>query len=254
MLRRAVAVVVLPAALSLGACGASEPPRASAPRLPAGVVDARADVLYAARIEPRGALTRLRALRSHDGRTLRARTIPGRWVIPAVAGDEFAGALSGDGSTLALAGPSGEGTSAFALVGTRFAGPPQTVTLHGRFDFDALSPDGGVMYVIQHRGRGVYWVRAYDVAAHRLRPGAIVEKGETDPDMTGRPVARALAPGGSPVYTLYRGGDHGAFVHALSTDAGIAICVDLPGAGAWRLEWAGTRLYAVDATRRVAIT
>jgi hypothetical protein len=253
-MRRPAAPLLLLATAALAACGSEASRAPSPPRLPSGIVDARAHVLYATAIEPRGALTRLRALRAPDGRTLRARTIPGRWVIPAVAGDDVAGALSGDGSTLALAGPSGEGTSAFALVGTRFAGTPRTLTLRGRFDFDALSPDGGVLYLIQHRGRGVYWVRAYDVAKHRLRSGAIVEKGETDPDMTGSPVARVVAPGGSPVYTLYRGGDHGAFVHALSTDVGIAVCVDLPGAGAWRLEWAGTRLYAVDGTRRVAVS
>jgi hypothetical protein len=253
-MRRAIAVALAVPTLGLSACGAEGTQTSAQPRLPAGITDATTGVLYSARIEPRGALTRVRALRTRDGRSLRVTTVPGRWVIPAVAGDDLAGTLSGDGGTLALAGPSGEGTSSFALVDTRLATPARTFTLRGRFDFDALSPDGSVVYLVQRRGAGVYWVRAYDTARHRLRAGAIVEKGETDPDMTGAPVAREVAPSGSVVYTLYRGGDHGAFVHALHTDAGVALCVDLPGAGAWRLRWAGARLYAVDGARRVGVS
>jgi hypothetical protein len=251
MRRAAVAVLF---AVSLSACGAERTRPPAPPRLPAGVADARAGLLYATRIEPRGALTRISALRSRDGRSARGTTVPGRWVIPAAAGDDLAGSLSGDGGTLALAGPSGDGTSAFAVVDTALATAPARFTLRGRWSFDALSPDGAVVYLVQHRGAGRYWVRAYDVARHRLRAGAIVEKGETDPDMTGSPVARAIGPGGSPVYTLYRGGDHGAFVHALHTDQGIALCVDLPGAAAWRLQWRGARLYAVAGRRRVAVS
>lgn len=253
MSRLVVLLAALPA-VALSACGAEGAQRSTPPRLPAGIADARAGLLYSTRIETRGALTHVRALRSRDGHAVRSSTLPGRWVIPAIAGGERAGSLSGDGGTLALAGPSGEGTSAFAVLDTQLATRPQTFTLHGRWTFDALSPDGSVAYLIQDRGAGVYWVRAYDVGRHRLRSGAIVEKGETDPDMTGAPVARELGPGGSPVYTLYRGGDHGAFVHALHTDVGIALCVDLPGAAAWRLQWRGAKLYAVDGSRRVAVS
>jgi hypothetical protein len=251
MRRAAVAVLF---AVSVSACGAEQTRPPARPRLPAGVADAQTGLLYTASIEPRGALTRVSALRSRDGHGVRGATVPGRWVIPAVAGDDLAGSLSGDGGTLALAGPSGEGTSAFAVVDTALASPPTTFTLRGRWSFDALSPDGAVVYLVEHRGAGVYWVRAYDVARHRLRSGAIVEKGETDPDMTGAPVAREVGPGGSPVYTLYRGGDHGAFVHALHTDQGIALCVDLPGQAAWRLQWRGPRLFAIDGRRRVAVS
>ena len=239
------------AAAALAGCGAERPSSPAPPRLPAGIADG-GGLRYVAAIDADTGATAVRALRTRDGRAVRAATLPGRWVLPRV-GRDFAGSLSGDGGTLALAGPSGEGTSAFALLDTRLAAPPRTFTLRGRFEFDALSPDGAVVYLIEHRGAGVYWVRAYDVARGRLRSGAIVEKGETDPDMTGSPVAREVGPGGSPVYTLYRGGDHGAFVHALHTDVGVALCVDLPGAAAWRLQWRGARLYAVDGRRRVPV-
>jgi hypothetical protein len=256
-MRRAVAVVALPVVLAASACGSSQAPSRSAPRLPAGIADASTGVLYAARVDAASGRTRVSALATSTGRRLHAATLRGRWVIPAVAGDDLAGSLSGDGRALALAGPSGEGTSAFALLDTRLARPPRAFTLHGRWSFDALSPDGRVVYLIQHARTGHYRVRAYDVALRRLRPGAIVEKGESGPDMIGRPVARQVAPGGSPVYTLYRRGAAGAFVHALHTDNGIAVCVDLPPRGAWRLAWSsdGARLFAVDRThgRRVRV-
>ncbi|MEA2226473.1 MAG: hypothetical protein QOF04_103 [Solirubrobacteraceae bacterium] len=260
MPRRTVAV--LPLAAVLAACGSAAPDRAAPDgaarsEAPAGVVDAGRTALYTARIDARAGETRVTARRPADGRELRAATLPGRWVIPAVAGRDRAGALSGDGGTVALAGPRGEGTSTFALLGTRFAAEPRTFTLRGRWSFDALSPDARVVYLLEHAEAGHYRVRAYDAAAGRLRSGAIVEKGETEADMTGAPLAREIAPGGSPVYTLYRRPAGDAFVHALDTRHGVAVCVDLPAGGAWRLAWSrgGERLDAVDGLsgRRVRV-
>src|SRR4051812_41689152 len=140
-------------------------------------------------------------------------SLGGRWVIPAVAGRNLAGSLSGDGGTLALAGPRGDGSSSFALVSTRRATRPQVITLRGRWSFDALSPDGRLLYLIEHTRRpGHYQVRVYDAAKDQLRSGAIIEKGEADADMTGSPVAREIGRRGEVVYTLYRGGDEGDFV------------------------------------------
>jgi hypothetical protein len=267
MRRRAIAA--LPLAAVLAACGAATPDRPARSERPAGaaesarverpaaVADAGRTALYTARIDARAGKTRVTAVRPADGGLLRAATLPGRWVIPAVAGRDLAGALSGDGGTIALAGASGEGTSTFALLGTRFAAEPRTFALRGRFSFDALSPDGTILYLLEHGEAGHYRVRAYDATAGRLRPGAIVEKGETEDDMTGAPVAREIAAGGSPVYTLYRRGADGAFVHALDTQNGVAVCVDLPAGATWRLAWSrgGERLYAVDRVsgRRVGV-
>ena len=251
-MRRRTAVAVLPLAAALAACGASAPAGPTALKLPAGVRSADGATLYAAGGDAQADRTAVRALDPVSGRQLLARTIAGRWVIPALAGDR-AGTLSGDGRTLALAGPSGASTSSFALVDTRFAGPARTFTLPGRWSFDALSPDASTVYLIQHGRAGHYQVRAYDMVKDRLRAGAIVEKGERDPDMTGVPVAREVAPGGSPVYTLYRDSAEGEFVHALHTREGIALCVDLPAGHTWRLAWQGPRLYAVDSAKRARV-
>jgi outer membrane protein assembly factor BamB len=248
MPRRTVALAAL--AVTLAACGAAAPERPARRALPPGVANADGTALYTTRIDATAGRTRVEALRPQDGRALRAATLPGRWVIPAIAGTDRSGSLSGDGRTIAMAGPTGDGTSAFALLDTRLAAAAHRFTLPGRWTFDALSPDGGTVYLLQHVGGTRYHVRAYDATRGRLREGAIIEKGETDPDMTGTPVAREIGPGGSPVYTLYRGGDHGAFVHALDTRYGFAICVDLPAGGAWGLAWSrgSHRLYAVDRT------
>jgi hypothetical protein len=265
MPRRPVAVLSLAVtALVAAACGSApptgDPPsqrteRPAADALATRVLDTERNTLYTAAPDARPGRTRV-ALRGPDG-TRRAATVPGTWVIPAVAPGTTAGAISGDGGTLALAGPSGEGTSTFALLKTGLSAGPTAFTLRGRFSFDALAPDGRTVYLIEHGTAGHYRVRAYDADKRRLLPGAIVEKGETDPDMTGTPVAREIGRGGSPVYTLYRGGAEGAFVHALDTRNGIAICVDLPADGQWRLQWTrgGRRLHAVDTVsgRRVTV-
>jgi hypothetical protein len=256
MSRRTVALATLTVALA--ACGTAERERPAGRELPAGVTRPGGTALYTARVDAAAGRTRVEALHPGDGHRLRVATLPGRWSIPAIVGTDRSGSLSGDGRTIAMAAPAGDGTSSFALLDTGLAAAPHTFTLPGRWSFDALSPDGAVVYLLQHVSGRHYRVRAYDATAARLRSGAIVEKGETDPNMTGTPVSRAIGPGGSPVYTLYRGGDHGAFVHALDTRYGFAVCVDLPAGSAWRLAWArdaSHRLYAIDGTagRRVPV-
>jgi hypothetical protein len=246
--RRAVALV--PLAVILAACGTADRERPARPLLPVGVANADGTALFASRIDARAARTRVTAVRPADGHIVRAMTLHGRWVIPALVGEDRSGSLSGDGRTIAIAGPSGEGTSTFALLDTRLTARPNTFTLPGRWSFDALSPDGRTVYLLEHVDGSHYRVRAYDATAGRLRRGAIVEKGETSPNMTGTPVGREIGRGGSPVYTLYHKGERGAFVHALDTRYGVAVCVDLPAGGAWRLAWSrgAHRLYAVDGT------
>jgi hypothetical protein len=75
-----------------------------------------------------------------------------------------------------------------------------------------------------------YVVRAYDLRARRLLPGAIVDKRNVDEIMRGYPVARASSPTGRWVYTLYTKGPGSSltFVHALNTVGRSAFCIDLP--------------------------
>jgi hypothetical protein len=106
-------------------------------------------------------------------------------------------------------------------------------TLGGDFGFDALSPDGSLMYLIQLKtpanGSGLaYDVRALDVDTGRLYPGAIVDRREPDEKMTGIPLTRVGSADASWAYTLYAKSNGGAFVHALHTTHREAFCIDLP--------------------------
>jgi hypothetical protein len=154
--------------------------------------------------------------------------VRGRWVIPVAAGETPEGAVSGDGNVLVLAGPSGEGVSHFALLATHLSSQPRRFRLRGRYEFDAIAPDGLVVYLSEIRGDGRYRVRAYDVKRDRLRARVVVEKTNLGLLMQGLPVSRAVDPTGSPVHTLYRGGPVGAFVHSLNTAQGTALCIFLP--------------------------
>jgi hypothetical protein len=107
---------------------------------------------------------------------------------------------------------------------------PRVVELAGSFDYDAISPDGSTLYVVEHltaEPGGRYQVRAVDVASWTLRDGVIVDKRNLDEAMAGWPVAQLRRDDGL-VFTLYRGAEH-PFIHALNTVEGFAVCIDLPG-------------------------
>jgi hypothetical protein len=207
-------------------------------RVALGAHDASLDAVYTASTD--AGRTIVTAVDPLSGRRLRSMNVPGHWVIPVAAGATPEGALSGDGELLALAGASGEDLSHFALLDTELESPPHRFALRGRYDFDAMAPDGSVLYLSEIGHDGHYRVRAYDVESGRLRAPVIVEKTAVGLLMQGRPVTRAVDPTGSPVHTLYRGGPAGAFVHSLDTRRGTAICIFLPDskrAGPnWRLE------------------
>jgi hypothetical protein len=105
------------------------------------------------------------------------------------------------------------------------------VTLRGSFSFDALSPDASKLYLIQYisaQDYARYRVRAYDLSARQLVPGAIVDRREPDEAMTGGPVTRATTRDGRWAYTLYARQGRPPFLHALDTVAAKAYCIDLP--------------------------
>ena len=107
-----------------------------------------------------------------------------------------------------------------------------TISLHGAYSFDAISPDGDRVYLIEYttpRDPSRYLVRAYDVSSGRLLRAPVIDPDETGEPMTGKPVTRAESASGRWAYTLYRGSEEGPFVHALDTVKGEAVCVDLAG-------------------------
>lgn len=235
-----------------------------------GALDRAGAVRYVAL--PAGKTTALAAVRTSDGRVLRYVTVRGTFGVPQVAFDGTTEGLSHDGKTLVLAGYPDVATS-FAVLRTTPLRLRKTVTLPGRWSFDALSPDGRTLYAIEYLGTGpspAYNVRAVSLATGKPVGAPIVDKREPDEKMNGSPVARATRKDGSWAYTLYAKPDGTAFVHALDLTGRSALCVDLPWRGTQRtiqqvrltlsadggslyLRRAGTRLAAMN-TRTYAVS
>jgi hypothetical protein len=178
--------------------------------------------------------TVVEAIRTADGNVLRWTSFRGLLGIPMVAWDGTMGGLSRDRRQLVLASiPGTKWTRFLALNPSSFAVRAKA-RLRGRFAFDALSPDGSLMYLIQYFGRGYavnqpYAVRVFDWRSRRLLPGAIVDRREPDEKMNGQPATRTGNPAGW-AYTLYSRPGKTPFVHALDTAHRRAFCIDLP----WR--------------------
>jgi hypothetical protein len=177
--------------------------------------------------------TTLVSISTDGGRVRNQRTLDGSWALPAVTLFGDAGGLSVDGDTLVLIkpnyGPRPAERTRMVVVDTRRLRTERRLNLNGTFSFDAISPDGSHLYLVQYadpRDPLDYRVRSYDVADGRFDPGSIVDPDEPDEKMTGQPVSRATSPDGRWAYTLYGGGEE-TFIHALDTEAGIAQCVDL---------------------------
>ena len=180
--------------------------------------------------------TTVARLRTTDGSVVRHRAVRGSFSVPVVAMDGTGSGLSHDGRTLVLirprAGLSQKQTRLVVLDAARFK-VRRHITLPGDFSFDAISPDGSTLYLVNYLSLSRhnfdptnYKVRALDTRSGRLLPKPIVDPYEPDEKMGGFPITRATSPDGRWAYTLYAGGDH-PFVHALDTSGRTARCVDL---------------------------
>jgi hypothetical protein len=209
-----------------------------------GIAAPNAAVSYVANIA--GGRTTVAAVRDADDATLASASVPGTFGLPYVTLGGDLGGLSTNGRTLVLGEPyTGGGelrtTSRFAVFGTKPLALRTTVALHGDFGFDALSPDGRTLYLIEHASQRQllsYRVRAYDLRTGKLLPGAIADERQRSWLMNGMPVSRATTANGRWVYTLYSGGDNYPFVHALDTTKRTAVCVGLP----WQWTSAGPEI------------
>jgi hypothetical protein len=167
---------------------------------------------------------------------MRWNMVDGQYGVPTVAAGVTEG-LSFDGRRLVLerfvqAYP--KRTSGFVVLKARSLRVDRTIDLRGDFSYDALSPDGRYLYLIEHpepNRADSYRVRAYDVAAGRLLKRTVTDPWE-GPRMTGYPVSRVWSPDGVWAYTLYQQSEKKAFVHALDTANMKARCIDLPPAAA----------------------
>ena len=189
------------------------------------------------------------ATRVRDGSVVRSATLRGGFGVPAVAFDGETGGVSSDGSTLVLADlRTGNGEyplkrhSSFAVLDVKSLRLRERVELPGHYSFDALSPDGSRLYLIQHVSAQKvtrYVVRAYDLTRRQLLPGRIADKSQRSWVMNGMPLARATSADGRWVYTLYTNPGGYPFVHALDSVRGVAHCIGVPWKGSennlWRL-------------------
>lgn len=190
-----------------------------------------------------------------DGEGVRHRVVlAGRWVRPVAApGDRRRGQDAGGGVVLARRATAGR--SEFVSLGPALA-ERRRIVLRGRFDYDAVSPDGTRLYLIERAAGGNpdhYAVRLYDVAKGRLEPYPVADKREVDEPMTGAPVWRTTDPDGRWAYTLYARAQGRPFIHALETSTAVAVCIDLPWPQIEPQTVRGLRMALSGSRRRIAV-
>jgi DNA-binding beta-propeller fold protein YncE len=189
-------------------------------RLPAGIASADGRFFYVA-----SAGTSSTDVQRYDRRTgtlIARRAIDGSWTL---------GGVSATGRFVALAAP-GTARSKILVVDTS-SGRRQLITLRGRYDAEAVSPDGRAVYLIRWHGTSAYSVKYYDLARSQLRPATLSMKGQyVAPVMTGSPAGSIATSDGRWLLTLYLNTKQGrAFVHALNLVDRNAVCIVLPGEG-----------------------
>jgi hypothetical protein len=177
--------------------------------------------------------TELEAISTRDGTVLNQLDLVGQWGLPYTpAGAE---GLSHNGRTLVLADTQSgfSSPSLFLVIDPHKWRIVDPITIKGFFSFDALSPDGSKLYLIQYKTSTPgalthYVVRGYDLKTNRLLPGRIADRKQKSWVMQGSPVTRTTSADGRWVYTLYQNPGGYPFIHALDTVRGVAHCVGLP--------------------------
>jgi hypothetical protein len=188
-----------------------------------GVQDHTGDHRFTA--VPLATKTVLTKSQTRGGRVLRASVLTGRWGVPVVANDATSGGLAADGETLVLtqvANAYPRRHTAFAVVDTTRMALRDTIHLDGEWRFDAVSPHGRRLYLIEQLERfdsAQTAVRTYDLKHDRLLT-------PTEP-ISGFPITRTTGPGGRWEYTLYAGSGR-PFIHALDTVEHTSLRIGLP--------------------------
>jgi hypothetical protein len=221
-----------------------------------GVASDADGVRYLTFTTPRGSI--LARVGLGDARVRQSAYFARPFVIPAVAYDGSAAGLSADGRTLVLIRPRRtfpQATTHLAALDANRLRVRRFIALHGDFSFDAISPGGNLLYLIEYTSASDptrYAVRAYDLRGGRLLPKPIVDPTEAGEAMRGSPLTRASSPDGRWAYTLYDGSGKEPFLHALDTAGRTARCVDLD-ALAGRQDLGALRLDVGDGGRRLTV-
>jgi hypothetical protein len=198
-----------------------------------GVVSPDRAVRFVTLATPRS--TVVAAIRVRTGKVVRSNVLRGFYGVPIVAWDNSTGGVSADGKTLVLGSygplPGDAGVTRFAVLHAKTLRKSRVLALRGSWAYDAISPDGSKIFLIEYLAAGQnphYRVRWADLRTGQLDAEAIVDRREDEVLMRGQPVTRATSRDGRWAYTLYARPKHGPFVHALDTARGEAYCVDLP--------------------------
>jgi hypothetical protein len=179
-----------------------------------------------------GASTIVQAL-SKDLQTLHELRIKGMWGFPLVAFDQSVEGMVGRGTLLIAQQiylPNGElrKTTSLKLLNVRTFKVTRNIRLDGTFSFDAASPDGRYLYLIEYfssEDPTLYRVRVYDLTQRKLLAKIVADRKSWETGMQGMPVSRTWKEGWA--YTLY-GGNSRPFIHALNTRGIEAVCIDMP--------------------------
>ena len=236
-----LAVFAVATAFAAGGAGANGSPYSPGLAGWEGVLARDGDVRYSALWARNETL--VAAISTDGGRVLRVRPLRGQFGVPLVSYDGTAGGLSGNGRRLVVASygprPGESGTTSFAVLDTKYLQLKRLTRLEGSWSFDAIAPDGSILYLTQHVRAGkhpFYRVRSFDVRTGLLR-GPVVDRLEGEWDLGGEPVTRATSGDGRWAYTLYARRGHEPFVHALDTAERAAYCIDLPLELGYNAQW-----------------
>jgi hypothetical protein len=235
-MRRLLSTVVVCVACVLGGAGAASGDGGPGPGVAFGWAGiAHGNMRYVT--VPTPSWTTVESIQRQGGKVVGMLNIKGAWGIPLVANDGTTGGLLSDGHTLLLAdanaGPYLRSQSLFTFVDVKKMQQLQTFALRGDFSFDALSPNGHYLYLIEHTTATdltQYRVRAYDLKKQRLLRKIVADRRSWDTTMSGTAITRLSSDGWA--YTLYGGSSSVPFIHALDTRHVSAVCINMP----WRYQ------------------
>ena len=196
-----------------------------------GVVGPKGTIRYVT--VPAGRGTLLEAVSVRTGMVRRWRYFEGSFGIPVVAFDYAGGGLARNGRRLVVVSHRMAELTRILVVDPDTFRPRARLRLRGMWAYDAISPTGSLLYLIQYHGAPTqaagqsYAVRALNLNTRRLYASPVVDRREPDEKMTGMPLTRVESRDGW-AYTLYSRAKKEPFVHALDTVHRRAYCIDVP--------------------------